>query len=227
MTTAFFLVSNAAKDAPKQVRAQGHREPASAGRSCAPPRGSNSYTRFSVASLPALTLTVSHRARRAQGIGSMDDLEPQTVAPSDPRACAILDGFRINWMNMSDATTGQVLWQDDEWDDLLMERDIHIPRSILKCRAVSREFQFSSVEMLQGLRLEQRIFFRGSLMEEWFFHFGFVIPNSTNTWQQTIEAAEESQMMPASVLDGNVLIETAFFDDDLLVCKMVLRVFYD
>ena len=64
-------------------------------------------------------------------------------------------------------------------------------------------------------------------MEEWNFQFGFVIPNSTNTWQQTIEAAEESQMMPASVLDGNVLIETAFFDDDLLVCKMVLRVFYD
>jgi hypothetical protein len=37
-------------------------------------------------------------------------------------------------------------------------------------------------------------------MEEWFFEFGFVIPNSTNTWQSTIEAAAESQMMPASVL---------------------------
>jgi len=36
-----------------------------------------------------------------------------------------------------------------------------------------------------------------------------------------------AQMMPASVLNGNVLIETAFYDDDLLVCKMVLRVFYD
>jgi retinal rod rhodopsin-sensitive cGMP 3',5'-cyclic phosphodiesterase subunit delta len=104
-------------------------------------------------------------------------------------------------MNMSDATTGQILWQDDDWGDLLTERDIHIPRAILKCRAVSREFQFSSVEMLQGLRLEQRIFFRGGLMEEWNFHFGFVIPNSTNTWQQTIEAAEESKMLPAAALE--------------------------
>lgn len=150
--------------------------------------------------------------------------------------------------------------------DLLTERDIHLPAKILQCRAVSREFQFSSAEMLQGLRLEQRIFFQGSCMEEWFFQFGFVIPNSarrrrparspssaaprtshvpgrtlittrtptptlagaqTNTWQQTIEAAEESQMMPAAVLNGNVLIETAFYDDELLVCKMVLRVFYD
>ena len=131
------------------------------------------------------------------------------------------------WMNMSDANTGEILWQSTDWDDLLHERDIHIPRRILQCRAVSREFQFSSIEMLQGLRLEQRIFFRGGLMEEWHFQFGFVIPNSTNTWQQTIEAAEESKMLPAHALDGNVLIETAFYDDDLLVCKMVLRVFYD
>lgn len=130
-------------------------------------------------------------------------------------------------MNMSDAATGEVMWEETEWGDLLTERDIHIPARILRCRAVSREFQFSSVEMLQGLRLEQRIFLRGNLMEEWFFHFGFVIPNSTNTWQQTIEAAEESKMLPAAALDGNVLIETSFFDDELLVCKMVLRVFYD
>lgn len=163
-------------------------------------------------------------------------------------------------MNMSDADTGEVLWEDTNWDDLLTERDIHIPASILRCRGVSREFQFSSREQLDGLRLEQRIFLRGNLMEgapwsvppapvshapcaapsacllmhhwllcaaEWYFHFGFVIPNSTNTWQQTIEAAEESKMLPAAALDGNVLIETAFFDDDVLVCKMVLRVFYD
>ena len=38
------------------------------------------------------------------------------------------------------------------------------------------------------------------LSSEWFFEFGFVIPNSTNTWQSLIEAAPESQMMPASVL---------------------------
>jgi retinal rod rhodopsin-sensitive cGMP 3',5'-cyclic phosphodiesterase subunit delta len=68
-------------------------------------------------------------------------------------------------MNMSDAATGQILWQDDDWGDLLTEREIHIPARILRCAAVSREFQFSSVEMLQGLRLEQRIFFKGNLME--------------------------------------------------------------
>ena len=28
-----------------------------------------------------------------------------------------------DWMNMSDAHTGKILWQDDAWDDLLHERD--------------------------------------------------------------------------------------------------------
>nr|CCQ42795.1 retinal rod rhodopsin-sensitive cGMP 3',5'-cyclic phosphodiesterase subunit delta, GMP-PDE delta [Euperipatoides kanangrensis] len=62
--------------------------------------------------------------------------------------------------------------------------------------------------------------------EEWFFEFGFVIPSSTNTWQSLIEAAPESQMMPANVLNGNVIIETKFFDGDLLVGMSKVRLFY-
>lgn len=64
------------------------------------------------------------------------------------------------------------------------------------------------------------------LFLEWFFEFGFVIPGSTNTWQSVIEAAPESQMMPANVLTGNVIIETHFFDGDLLVSKSKVKIFY-
>ena len=38
------------------------------------------------------------------------------------------------------------------------------------------------------------------IFAEWYFQFGFVIPESTNTWQSTIEAAPQGQMMPASAL---------------------------
>ncbi|MEQ2316883.1 hypothetical protein AMECASPLE_036940, partial [Ameca splendens] len=75
-----------------------------------------------------------------------------------------------------------------------------VPKKILKCKAVSRELNFSSTEQLEKFRLEQKVFFKGQCLEEWFFEFGFVIPNSTNTWQSLIEAAPESQMMPANVL---------------------------
>jgi hypothetical protein len=35
---------------------------------------------------------------------------------------------------------------------------------------------------------------------EWFFSFGFVIPGSTNSWQQVIEAAPKDEMMSAEFL---------------------------
>jgi hypothetical protein len=72
---------------------------------------------------------------------------------------------------------------------------------------------------MECFRLVQRVFFKGALIEgdssvryclvrvkrrvgllqaEWNFEFGFVIPKSTNTWQQTIEAA--TQVLPAALL---------------------------
>ena len=54
----------------------------------------------------------------------------------------------------------------------------------------------------------------------------FVIPNSTNTWQSLIEAAPESQMMPARVLNGKVVIETKFFDGDNEISTSKVRLFY-
>ncbi|KAJ7400520.1 Retinal rod rhodopsin-sensitive cGMP 3',5'-cyclic phosphodiesterase subunit delta [Pitangus sulphuratus] len=130
--------------------------------------------------------------------------------------CDRCDEF-VNWMNLRDAETGKILWQGTE--DLSVpgvEHEARVPKKILKCKAVSRELNFSSAEQMEKFRLEQKVYFKGQCLEEWFFEFGFVIPNSTNTWQSLIEAAPESQMMPANVLTGNVIIETKFYDDDLL-----------
>ncbi|CAE7900123.1 PDE6D [Symbiodinium necroappetens] len=134
---------------------------------------------------------------------------------------SIREGFRINWMNMRDALTGQVMWESGEWDCGLDELEAQVPREILSCRQVSRELNFSSVEVLTSLRLVQSVIFKGEPLEEWNFHFGFVIPNSTNTWQQTIEAAEEEEMLPAELLSGNVIIETTFLDG----CHLSLKTF--
>merc|ERR1712013_684784 len=139
----------------------------------------------------------------------------------------ILSGFRVNWMNLRDADTGKILWQGNE--DLSVpeaEHEARVPKKILKCRAVSREINFSSIEPMEKFRLEQKVLFKGRCLEEWNFDFGFVIPNSTNTWQSLIEAAPESQMTPAKVLNGNVVIETQFFDGDLLVSTSKVRLYY-
>ena len=136
-------------------------------------------------------------------------------------------GFKLNWMNMRDAYTGELLWeQKTGWENMYMEEMVaHIPSTILKCRAVSREVNFSSKHKFENFRLEQRILLHEHPFEEWVFTFGFVMPSSTNTWQQVIEAA--SEMVPADILNGNVVIETSFFDGDDLIARCRVRVFYD
>ncbi len=148
---------------------------------------------------------------------------------NDPEARRLLDGFRINWMNMRDASVGRLLWEKSDWaDDMFTtEQEAHVPKNILECSSVSREINFSSEELMEHFRLEQSVYFQGSCMEEWFFDFGFVIPGSTNTWQHTIYAAEKEMMLPASLLSGNITIETRFFNGSLFVCKSLMRIYYE
>lgn len=46
-----------------------------------------------------------------------------------------------------------------------VEHEARVPKRILKCRAVSREINFSSQEEMQQFRLEQRVYFKGTVIE--------------------------------------------------------------
>lgn len=128
---------------------------------------------------------------------------------------------------MRDAYTGRVLWEE-KWEGKRKYDDgemvARVPESILKCKAVSRELNFSSERQMEEFRLEQRVLLHDQPFEHWSFTFGFVVPGSTNTWQQVIEAADE--MLPAEVLDGNVVLETSFFDGDELIDTCRIRLYY-
>ncbi|XP_050300248.1 retinal rod rhodopsin-sensitive cGMP 3',5'-cyclic phosphodiesterase subunit delta [Anthonomus grandis grandis] len=146
---------------------------------------------------------------------------------AEHRAEEILKAFQVNWVCLRDADTGKVFWQGQEDISLPgVEHEARVPKNILQCRAVSREFSFSTKEPLQNFRLEQKVLFKGRCLEEWNFEFGAVPPESTNTWKSIMEAAPESEMMPASVLNGNVVVETKFFEDDLLISTSNVRLFY-
>mmetsp|Transcript_28497 Transcript_28497/g.32604 ORF Transcript_28497/g.32604 Transcript_28497/m.32604 type:complete len:155 (+) Transcript_28497:37-501(+) len=153
-------------------------------------------------------------------------MDSKTEGSDAQRANAIKKGFKINWMNMRDAENGKLIWESKNWDTTSGELEARIPSEILKCRAVSREINFSSRELMNKFRLEQKILFQGQPIEEWDFDFGFVIPNSTNTWQQSIEADDEEKMLPAELLSGNLVIETHFYDEDLVVSESKVRIFY-
>ncbi|KAG2768453.1 hypothetical protein JG687_00005860 [Phytophthora cactorum] len=140
----------------------------------------------------------------------------------------VCKGLTINHMNMRCADTGRLMWQSDAWgeDIYRVEQKARLPADILKCSAVSREINFSSVEEISKFRLEQRVFLGGSCIEEWIFNFGYVIPGSTNTWQQTIESAGPENMLDPEVMSGKLTIETAFYDGQLPIAKTVYRIYY-
>ena len=80
---------------------------------------------------------------------------------------------------------------------------------------------------MNNFKMTQRVLVFGKCTEEWTFKFGFVIPGSTNTWEQTIIAAPRERMLPASLLSGNLVVETTFTDGSLLVAKTLVRIYYD
>eukprot|EP01032_Pedospumella_encystans_P020085 gene20085-22830_t len=129
------------------------------------------------------------------------EVEP-VIAPTK-FAKNFVQGFKIVSMNMKDMETGKELWKAKNWtaeDMFHNEIKEEIPKEVLKCKAISREITFHSEEQLDGFRLQQRVYFMGTCIEEWFFAFGFVMPNSTNSWQQTIDAAAPEEMLSAEAL---------------------------
>lgn len=109
---------------------------------------------------------------------------------------------------------------------ILLTFKARIPASVLECSVVAREINFATSEEIKNLRLIQKVLMHDYCIEEWVFNFGYVIPNSANTWQQTIKAAGKDHMMSAEVLSGNITIDTSFYDGEVLVHKCVVRVYY-
>ena len=62
-------------------------------------------------------------------------------------------------------------------------------------------------------------------MEEFGFDFGFVMPNTTNSWEQVIDA-EVGQVMPAEVLSGNLIVDTYFCTKGVSFAHQRYRVYY-
>jgi len=131
-------------------------------------------------------------------------------------------------MQIKDAETGRLLWEKKDWPASFAEEvEVRFPAAVLGLRAVTRATTFSSREVIQNFRIRQILSVHGTPIEEWGLRFNFVMPNSTNTWENTIDAAEAGEMLPAEVLSGNLVITSYFFDGDNLITKNNVRVYYD
>eukprot|EP01138_Halocafeteria_seosinensis_P004367 gb/GECG01004467.1/.p1 GENE.gb/GECG01004467.1/~~gb/GECG01004467.1/.p1 ORF type:complete len:135 (+),score=14.22 gb/GECG01004467.1/:1-405(+) len=107
------------------------------------------------------------------------------------------------------------------------EFEAHLPAEVLEQPAIAREVVFSSQEAMEEFWIKQRILLSDRCIEEWGFHFGFVIPQSTNSWEQIIERADKDSVLPKEILSGNLVVETNFYTGENLISKGYVRIYYD
>ncbi len=137
----------------------------------------------------------------------------------------IKNGFKINHMQMKDGDNGKIMWDCQSWDLNSPSHTEKITKELLKCKTVIRNVNFSSVEQIQDLELVQNFYLMGELLESSRFKFGFVIPNSTNDWEQIIEAKEDG-VLPAEVLSGKLHVETYFLCQGRIIVKNKILIYY-
>ena len=137
----------------------------------------------------------------------------------------IKEGLKINHMQMKDGNNGQVLWECTNWDLNSSNHTEKITKDLLNCKVVIRNVNFSSIEQIEDLELVQNFYLMGELIETSRFKFGFVIPGSTNDWEQIIEAKEDG-VLPAEVMSGKLHVETYFLCQDTILWKNKILIYY-
>eukprot|EP01060_Flectonema_neradi_P016519 TRINITY_DN23144_c0_g1_i1.p1 TRINITY_DN23144_c0_g1~~TRINITY_DN23144_c0_g1_i1.p1 ORF type:complete len:150 (+),score=18.86 TRINITY_DN23144_c0_g1_i1:61-510(+) len=135
-------------------------------------------------------------------------------------------GLVIHRLVFTDEETGRELCTID-WsgeDAFSEEKQQTLSSEMLQCEAVCRTMTFSSAKELRDTSILQRVLFNGEQIETWSFKFGYVIPNSTNTWASITRAAE--QMIPPQILSGKMVIETTFYDAQEILAVQRTRCFF-
>ena len=154
-----------------------------------------------------------------------------TLAQNDQEEDEIIElsrmkkGFKVNHMQMKNGDTGEVMWQVNSWD---LNKEFHtenITKNLLKCKKIIRNVNFSSEEKIEDLELIQNFYLMGELFESSRFKFGFVIPGSTNDWEQ-IMIAKEDGVLPAEVLSGKLQVETLFLVQGNILYKNRILIYY-
>ena len=137
----------------------------------------------------------------------------------------IKKGFRVNHMQMKNGENGEVMWEVNSWDLNKESHTENITKELLKCKRIIRNVNFSSDEKIDELELVQNFFLMGELFETSRFKFGFVIPGSTNDWEQ-IMIAKEDGVLPAEVLSGKLQVETLFLIQGKILYKNRILIYY-
>ena len=134
-------------------------------------------------------------------------------------------GFKIRDM-ISKITLVDVPDQDDE-SQVSDEDDpetrvikYHLGPDFLKLRTVGLTLNFGiGPEPINKLEMVERHYFRGKVIRSYDFKFGFVIPNSTNSWEFIYDLPELSEQEEQDIIEApwEVKSDSFFFADGKLI----------
>ena len=102
-----------------------------------------------------------------------------------PRAVRIVEGLQFIEISLHDADTKEFICSlhGNLFDSFFTkEAKLKIPKAVLDCAKLERKVIFRSVHEILNFRMIQKLFLDGRTVEKLNFHFGFVIPGSTNSW---------------------------------------------
>ena len=150
---------------------------------------------------------------------------PQIGDDDDEKFNKIKEGFKVNHMQMKDGNNGKVMWEVNSWDLKKPNHKENITKELLKCKIITRNINFSSAEAIDDLELVQNFYLMGELFESSKFKFGFVIPGSTNNWEQIIMAKEDG-VLPAEILSGKLQVETYFLIRGKVLYRNKILIYY-
>lgn len=138
----------------------------------------------------------------------------------------VKSGFKINFLKMKDGENGKCLWEKNDFNLEEVEKNEELPKELLKCKVIVREINFTSKEKIEDLELIQNFYLLGELIESSRFYFGFVIPKSTNSWEQIVEAKNEDEMLTPELLSGNLTVEIMFLSKGEVIVRNSIIIYY-
>ena len=145
---------------------------------------------------------------------------------SDNWAKLTFGGFKMRDM-VSGFTLVEV--QDDEVDnDTLSDTDdpstrvikYHLGPDFLKLQTVGLTLKFSNGPIpIQDMLMVERHYFRGQVIRSYEFKFGFVIPNSQNSWEFIYNLPDLDEKVKAEIVKApwEVKSDSFFFADGKLI----------
>ena len=158
----------------------------------------------------------------------------QLKEPTEQFLCKLSDNWpnlRFGGFKIRDLISGITLVEvdDDEIDnDSVKDTDdpttrvikYHLGPDFLSLKTIGLTLKFSNGDKpINNMQMVERHYFKGRVIRSYEFKFGFVIPNSTNTWEFIYDLPQLSQEEAKEIIESpwEIKSDSFFFAEGKLI----------